>query len=898
MLDSPSGRIFMRSAASLPLVGFALAAVIGCSRPPPAPPRTVQVSLPHVTSRFANGLQLVVAPDRTSDLVHVAVRYKVGSSADPPGKAGLAHLVEHLTFLARQKEVSIWDRLERVAVGFNAFTDVDATQYHATARADQIVQLLAIEARRLAIRCEQIDEESFARELAIVRSELRTRARDVPDVQQALLEAAYEPGHPYRRPVIGFDAELAGLTRADACTFLRGHYAADRAIIVVTGAADPKSVELMVGRLFASAPAHATSPLPAVPPARPKHVEVEVSASVDRPTLFAAWLVPPRGHPDREAIDLALDLMTGTVQEMGGWAFVVSSYSAGGVAEELCVIEIELQEGEGDSRRDVEMPLLNANLAVRSGLRRPGFSASVFGRLTGAVFTLDSLERRATAYAEALQRGARGRSLLDELRRIEGTSLDAIRAAANRYLDQDRMIEIWARPGSSAVDALGAIGYQGDLSGRSTAAATRSAADLPLVVPMPASLAGVRRVVLDNGLEVILAPSSSVPTFAARVVIRAGTADDPSGGIAAFAAAYGLRVELQWGPMPEWGSYYTAGGRLWRRVGRDAIELGVEGLASWSDSLVGVLGAVLVEGTYDRTLLRKMGERLDDTGDRDGRDIARALAEAVWGGGTRNARVLGPKVGLIDDLEVMAFRDRFLTARRATLIVTGSFDPAIILGHIRYAFSGMRPGEVAGGAEPAGSAARRAGLVVRTIPGKRRADRLLVDMAVAVPVPPGTSRAAVRVLAQILDDRAWKLRTELGSAYATGSLLWDDPGGATLGVQAIVNADRATVALRRIRDDLVGPFVEARRRVLETLLVHGTGARSLAEELADRARRGERPDRPSDLAAKVAATTLPELQALAAQLLRPEAQAIVLRGTEAATREALRGAGLEKQAGR
>ena len=45
-----------------------------------------------------NGLRFVILPDPTTQLVEVDVRYEVGSREDPPGKAGLAHLVEHLMF--------------------------------------------------------------------------------------------------------------------------------------------------------------------------------------------------------------------------------------------------------------------------------------------------------------------------------------------------------------------------------------------------------------------------------------------------------------------------------------------------------------------------------------------------------------------------------------------------------------------------------------------------------------------------------------------------------------------------------------------------------------------------------------------------------------------------------
>ena len=40
-------------------------------------------------------------PDTTTQLVEVDIRYDVGSREDPQGKAGLAHLVEHLMFQTR-----------------------------------------------------------------------------------------------------------------------------------------------------------------------------------------------------------------------------------------------------------------------------------------------------------------------------------------------------------------------------------------------------------------------------------------------------------------------------------------------------------------------------------------------------------------------------------------------------------------------------------------------------------------------------------------------------------------------------------------------------------------------------------------------------------------------------
>ena len=49
---------------------------------------------------LANGMQIVVIPDRRAPIVTHMVWYKVGSADEPPGKSGIAHFFEHLMFKA------------------------------------------------------------------------------------------------------------------------------------------------------------------------------------------------------------------------------------------------------------------------------------------------------------------------------------------------------------------------------------------------------------------------------------------------------------------------------------------------------------------------------------------------------------------------------------------------------------------------------------------------------------------------------------------------------------------------------------------------------------------------------------------------------------------------------
>ena len=73
----------------------------GSARPElPTPDRNLDKHLADVghIKTFDNGLTLFVLPDPYTRLVQFDVRHHVGSREDPPGKAGMAHFVEHLMF--------------------------------------------------------------------------------------------------------------------------------------------------------------------------------------------------------------------------------------------------------------------------------------------------------------------------------------------------------------------------------------------------------------------------------------------------------------------------------------------------------------------------------------------------------------------------------------------------------------------------------------------------------------------------------------------------------------------------------------------------------------------------------------------------------------------------------
>src|SRR5882762_9696948 len=88
-----------RTNALLPAL-FLAAALPALAQPAGLPAGVARVtSVEGVTEyRLANGLKVLLIPDRSIDTVTVNVTYLVGSRQEGYGETGMAHLLEHLMF--------------------------------------------------------------------------------------------------------------------------------------------------------------------------------------------------------------------------------------------------------------------------------------------------------------------------------------------------------------------------------------------------------------------------------------------------------------------------------------------------------------------------------------------------------------------------------------------------------------------------------------------------------------------------------------------------------------------------------------------------------------------------------------------------------------------------------
>jgi zinc protease len=210
--------------------------------------------LPTVTERLANGLNVIVHPEPKAPIAAVYVGYRAGSRDEPAGKAGLAHLCEHLMFSGtRNYPGSFFAPFEQAgAAWMNAFVKEDFSAYFATVPADALDFALAMEADRMVNLADALSEERLERQREVVINEVRQReGQPYGCANRILAELAHPPGHPYAHPPDGLISELYDISIDDVRLWLTSRHSPAMATLIIAGDVEPARAVENARRHFA-----------------------------------------------------------------------------------------------------------------------------------------------------------------------------------------------------------------------------------------------------------------------------------------------------------------------------------------------------------------------------------------------------------------------------------------------------------------------------------------------------------------------------------------------------------------------------------------------------------------------------------------------------------------------
>ena len=262
----------------------------------------IDLKIPIETSTLANGLRVVISPDRTAPIATVGVYYNIGFRLEPRGRSGFAHLFEHMMFQGSAnagKMVHI--RLINSSGGvLNGSTHYDVTNYYESVPSNALERVLWLEADRM--RALKVDDENLRNQRDVVKEEVRVNVLNQPYGGFPWLDL---PPVAYRNwanahNFYGDFADLDAATLADVQAFFRTYYAPSNAVLLMLGDVQPEEGFLLAQRHFGSIPAGPPAPLADVSEApqiseRTGVVEEKFGAL---PALAIGFPAPVRLTPD------------------------------------------------------------------------------------------------------------------------------------------------------------------------------------------------------------------------------------------------------------------------------------------------------------------------------------------------------------------------------------------------------------------------------------------------------------------------------------------------------------------------------------------------------------------------------------------------------------------------
>jgi zinc protease len=416
--------------------------------------------LPHRVFTLANGLQVIVAPDRSLPLVAVNLWYHVGSGDEVPGKSGFAHLFEHMMFQGAKHigEDVHFDVLKQAGASqINGTTNTDRTNYFEQVPSHHLQTALWLESDRMGWLLDTLNQKSLDNQREVVRNERRQRYDNVPYGQERfeVHRLLYPEGHPYRHLTIGLHEDLQRASVTDVQGFFAQWYVPANATLCLAGDVDPASVAKLVGKWFGSLPARAK---PRRTPVAMPQLEAAVSTEVRDPLarlrrLHWAWHSPAI-YQDGDA---ALDVLAHALGHAGSgrlykrlvhelqWAQSVQVHQAS--AQWSSVFHVVVDVKPGVDLAQVRHELQQAFTAVRiQPLQAAERDRAVLDVESALVWNLESLMARCETLQAYNHYLGKPDGLARDLQRYRDASVAAIQATAARWLVPERRVEVLTVP--------------------------------------------------------------------------------------------------------------------------------------------------------------------------------------------------------------------------------------------------------------------------------------------------------------------------------------------------------------------------------------------------------------------------------------------------------------------
>ena len=414
-------------------------------------------------SVLANGLEVVVIPDRRAPVVTHMMWYKAGSADEPVGKSGIAHFLEHLMFKGTS-DVPAGEFSRKVAeIGGqeNAFTTTDYTAYYQKIAPEALEMVMGYEADRMENLV--LSNEVIEPEKKVILEERRSRVDSEPgSILGETVDATLFKHHPYGTPIIGWENEMLQLSKDDAIAFYDRFYSPNNAVLVVAGDVEPQEVLDMAARIYGKVKRRVADIV------RERVVEPDPVAArivdysdprVTRPSFSRLYLAPSYQRAvgrEAEALDLLAGILGGSSTSRLYKSLIVEkemALSAGawyqGSAFDMTKFGFYATPRGDSSIEDVEKAVDEVlDKLIANGVTQPEIDRARNNLLKSVIFERDSQTTMARIYGTVLSLGGTLEDVDKWPEHLNEVTVDDVNAVARKYLRKSRSVTSYLRPQS------------------------------------------------------------------------------------------------------------------------------------------------------------------------------------------------------------------------------------------------------------------------------------------------------------------------------------------------------------------------------------------------------------------------------------------------------------------
>jgi zinc protease len=509
-----------------------LAAVAAGATPAPEEAKLIE------KYKMRNGLTVVIRENHSSPVVAVQVWVKAGSTTEPENRAGMSHILEHMAFKGTKKRGpgQIAREVEALGGEINAYTTFDQTVYHITISGRYLENAMEILADTLGNSV--FDAGELAREKEVILEELRMNEDDSGrTVWKAMFREAYKV-HPYGRPVIGYADTIRKTERKDLVSYFSKYYHPGNMVLVIVGDVDPKAARPLIEKTFLPLKSRVLQKrkIPAEPPQKEIRVTIQ-ERDAKRTYLELGFPGPSMRSKDVFAFDLLSSILgdgetSRLYREVKDRRGLVDSVNAGSYTPRdpglLMVGARGSAKQSAEALREILVQVFRMAAAPPEGAELARAKTQTESGFIYSLESQSSLAGHIGSFEVTLGDASFERKYLKAIRAV---TAEDVAAVAGKYLKPERLnVSIVAPKGDGGALTEEAVRKIAAEAWREAAARQAGKA--------AAEDGAVKKVVLENGIRVIVRESRAIPVVAVEAGFQGGLrAEAPEkGGISMLTA--------------------------------------------------------------------------------------------------------------------------------------------------------------------------------------------------------------------------------------------------------------------------------------------------------------------------------------------------------------------------